>query len=97
LSLVGLIIWQIVQIGNIAIIFSIMADGLAAIPTVIKSYKDPDSENWLVYLMSAISAGLTLLTIKIWNFQHFAFPIYILLICALIFILVKFRIGKKLT
>ena len=34
LSLVGLALWQITRVGNIAILFSIIADGFAAIPTI---------------------------------------------------------------
>ena len=43
LSILGLILWLITKVGNIAITFSIMADALAAIPTLVKAYKHPDS------------------------------------------------------
>jgi len=49
-SIVGLILWLITKEGNVAITFSIMADGLAALPTVIKSYFFPETENGWVYL-----------------------------------------------
>lgn len=43
LSVVGLILWMITQVGNIAILFSLLADGLSAIPTLIKSFKYPET------------------------------------------------------
>ena len=43
LSLIGLLLWQVIGIGLVAIAFAILADGVAAIPTIIKSYKFPDS------------------------------------------------------
>ncbi|MDP2864177.1 MAG: hypothetical protein Q8N73_00750, partial [bacterium] len=94
LSLLGLLFWYVTKVGNIAILFSILADGLAAIPTVAKSYRYPETENYHVYLASAISAGITLLTIRTWNFAYFGFPLYILIICLILFILIKFKIGK---
>ncbi len=97
LSIGGLVLWQITQVGNIAILFSIIADGLAAIPTIIKSFHEPETESDLIFLMAGISALLTLLTIKIWNFEHYGFPAYIFLICALFFVLIRFKIGKRLT
>lgn len=95
LSVMGLLFWAITREGNLAIFFAIFADFLAGIPTVIKSYKAPETESYLVFLMAAISAAITMLTIKTWDFAHYAFPVYILAICLLLFILIKFKIGKK--
>lgn len=96
LSLVGLLLWQIIGAGLIAIVFAIIADGLAALPTIIKSYKLPETENWLLYFANAVSAGITILTIRVWNLETFAFPLYILLLTGLLSILIKFEIGKIL-
>jgi len=95
LSLAGLFLWYITKVGNIAIIFAILADGFAAVPTIIKSYHFPETENWHVFLTSIINAGITLLTIKTWNFAHYGFPIYILIICLILFILIRFKIGRR--
>lgn len=96
LSLIGLFFWYITKVGNLAIIFSIFADLLAGIPTIVKSYYYPETENLYGYLSSFIASILTLLTIRIWKFEFYGFPIYILLISFLISFLVKFKIGKIL-
>jgi hypothetical protein len=97
LSLLGLALWMITREGNLAIAFGISADALAAVPTVVKSYKEPESENGRMFLYSAISALITLLTVDVWNFANYAFPLYILTICLLIFSLVEFKLGKKIS
>ena len=94
LSLLGLSLWYVTRNGNIAIVFSIFADGLAAAPTLVKSYFSPETENYHVYLAYVISAAITLLTIDIWNFAHFGFPLYILILCIIFVFLIKFRAGK---
>lgn len=94
LSLIGLLLWYITQVGNIAIIFAILADGLAALPTIVKAFYYPETEDSWYYLAFAISIILTLLTIKEWNFAHYGFPIYILIIVLTIFSLAQFKIGK---
>lgn len=96
LSVLGLVLWLITREGNVAIIFAILADLFAGIPTIFKSYKEPTTESSLAFLMASISATITLLTIKTWDFAHYGFPAYILAICLLLFILIKFQIGKKL-
>lgn len=94
LSLLGLAFWAITRHGNIAILFAILADGLAAIPTVVKSYRAPETENYWVFLGAMVSAGITLLTITVWNFEHYAFPVYILAICTILFVLIKFKVRN---
>lgn len=93
-SVLGLILWQITKVGNIAILFSIIADFLAALPTIIKSYRQPETENYVLYLTNAVAALITLLTIKVWSFEQFAFPLYIFLVTLFIAVLIKFKIGK---
>lgn len=94
LSVVGLVLWLITKSGNIAIFFSILADGLAAFPTIIKSFNYPETETAWPYFTSTISALLTLLTIKAWTFAIYAFPLYILFVTIVISSLVQFKLGK---
>jgi len=44
----------------------------------------------------SISALLTILTIKNWNFQTYAFPVYIFIVVVNLFLLTKFKLGKIL-
>lgn len=81
--------------GNIAIVFSLISDFLAGYPTIVKSYRAPETENYVLYLGNSIFAGITLLTITEWNFANYSFPLYIFLVTLLITILVKFKIGKS--
>ncbi len=96
LSIVGIILWQVTDIGNLAILFSILADALAGVPTIVKSYKNPETESYAIFLLGAINAAITLLTIKVWDFAHYAFPLYILGICILLFSLIRFKLGPKI-
>lgn len=94
-SLIGLTLWIITQVGNIAIVFSILADASASLPTIVKSYRKPESESSLMYWGVVLLGILTVLTIRKWSFAEAAFPIYITLINSLIASLVLFKIGKK--
>lgn len=96
LSLLGLVLWFITRHATIAIVFSIAADTLAAIPTIRKSYTNPESEGWINYLAAAIASGLTLLTIDNWTFATYGFPLYLLTVCIIISSLVGFKIGPRI-
>ncbi len=93
ISIIGLILWQITGVGNIAILFSIIADAMAAMPTIIKSFNYPESESSPAYLASVIGASITLLTIKKWNFETYAFSLYILAVCLILTLLIMFKLG----
>ncbi|MEK7625802.1 MAG: hypothetical protein AAB423_00395 [Patescibacteria group bacterium] len=97
LSCLGLLLWLILQEGNVAIAMTILADGLAALPTVLKSYREPRTESYLAFLLSSINAIITLLAVKMWDFTHVGFPIYILTVCTLLFVLIRFELGPKLS
>ena len=96
LSLIGLGLWALTRVGNVAIVLSILADFLAAVPTIVKAFQRPDTEGARIYACAAVSASITLLTIHDWTFSQYAFPVYILAICIPIFGLVRFRIGSRI-
>ena len=97
LAVIGIVLWQLTGEANIAIFFAILADGLAAVPTILKSYKEPESENSTIFGLCIINAVITLLVIDVWDFAHYGFPVYILLVCSILFTLIQFKIGPKLT
>ncbi len=97
LSLTGLILWIVTKTGNVAIFFSILADGLAAVPTIAKSYKFPDTELGWPWGATAFGSVLTLFTLNKWTFTNSGFIIYLFSVNILIFILIQFRLGERLS
>ena len=96
LSLLGLVWWVLTGTGLIAIVLAIIVDFVAAIPTMIKGWKFPETENWVFFFANALSAGLTVLTITTWNLETFLFPLYIFIICVVFTVVIKFQLGKRL-
>lgn len=94
LSILGLILWQITKVGDIAIAFSILSDGLASLPTIVKAYAYPETEATWPWLTAVIYAVLGLLTLTDWRFASAAFPIYYLIDVLLIYIFAQTKMGK---
>ena len=95
LSVVGLILWLITKVGNVAIIFSIVADGLAALPTLVKAYKHPETEIAWPWLATCFGVSLTLLTLNEWTFANSGFIVYIFIVDLMIFCCVQFKLGER--
>lgn len=96
LSLFGLLCWYVTKEPNTAIIFSLFSEGLATLPTVIKSYHHPETESAWPWLASVVGGVLTIVTISNWNFATYSFPLFYTFEMLLIFLLVRFRLGKQL-
>lgn len=79
LALAGLALWQLTGVGNYAIAFAILADASGLIPTLVKGYQHPESEDALCFWGGLFGAIVSLLTIADWNFESYAFPVYLVL------------------
>lgn len=93
LSVAGLILWLVTKVGNIAIFFGIVADGLAAIPTIVKSYRYPETENSTLFFCGVLNSAIALLALSEWNFQSYGFPVYLLFVNFITAGLIKFKWG----
>ena len=83
-SLLALIIYIFTHNLGISILFAILSDAFASIPTIIKSWKFPETEMWAPYLLPVISNIVGLMIIKDWSFSIYAFGAYFILLDATI-------------
>ena len=96
LSASALILWAITNEANIAIIFAIASDGLATFPTLIKSWKRPESESVIAYTTGLFNALTSFAAIKLWAFSELAYPVYLVIANALlIFAIMQRKIFSK--
>ena len=87
-SFLALIIYIITHNLGISILFAIISDALAGIPTVIKSWKFPETETVGVYVGSVFSNILGLFIIKNWIFSIYSFGIYLIVLNTIIVFLI---------
>lgn len=91
LALLALVIYVITNKLGISILFAILSDGLAAIPTIRKSWVFPGTESILSYIGGIVSNTLALLIIYDWSFPIYAFSFYLIIMN----IIIIFSISHK--
>jgi hypothetical protein len=96
LSVLALVMWAITKEPMIAIVFAIASDGLAAVPTIIKSFKYPETESAIAYATGLFSALTSFTAIKTWNISSLAFPIYLVVLCTMIIVSICWRKISKI-
>ncbi len=79
-SVIACVIWMELHHVIFTTIFAILADLLAAIPTLIKSWRYPASETISSYITGLVSNIFSLWIISSWKFTAYAFPIYLIII-----------------
>lgn len=75
-------------------VFFAVADAVAALPTLTKASRHPDSENtlfYVFYVLVGIGATITLMTISVWNPEAWAFAVYQLGICVTLIVVITTR------
>jgi hypothetical protein len=82
--------------GDLAISLLLTAEFFAAVPTVRKSWKAPETETWTVFLVGVVSSGITLLTVRHWTFPTYALSAWIGLQSGTQVMLVRGRLGPRL-
>jgi hypothetical protein len=95
LSVAGTIAWLVTRNGNIAIFAAIAADVLAGLPTMIKSWTNPETETVWSYVGAVINAAILLLTVKVWTTNVVAFPLLIVTIASIQVAVVGGQLGPR--
>ena len=80
LSLLALVIYVLSRNLGISIVFAIVSDALAALPTIIKSWKFPETETGILYASGIINNIIGLFIIKNWVFPIYSFGIYFIIV-----------------
>ena len=95
-AVAGIVLWALTDDPNLAILFALVADLLAGLPTVIKSYRHPETESWIAYAISTLGFGMGVLAIQTFTFENYAFIGYLFLLNGLLALLASRRISSAL-
>lgn len=90
-ALCSLVAWLGFDEGFLATLFAILVDLIAFVPTYVKSWNFPDSENLAPYLSGIFNSLLSLLTITTFTFLTYGFAFYFLLGCVVEILIVLYR------
>jgi NAD(P)-dependent dehydrogenase (short-subunit alcohol dehydrogenase family) len=76
-GIIGIILWQVFNNPDLAITFAVIADLSFGIPTIIKIYKDPESETLFPWSMAALSGLTGLFAISYISYTEIVYPVYL--------------------
>ncbi|GAB4523919.1 MAG: hypothetical protein Tsb0014_01950 [Pleurocapsa sp.] len=74
---ISLILWWVFNSPTIALLFTLIIDLLGALPTVIKSYSEPEQESCFSWTIFLIANTLNLIALEEWSIALAAYPFYL--------------------
>jgi hypothetical protein len=75
---VSLLLWLWFDDPFVALLFGITIDVFAVIPTIKKSYLDPESEDLLYWELYGLGTLINIFTVENWSIQVIIWPLYVL-------------------
>lgn len=94
-ALCSLVAWLGFDEGFLATLFAILVDLIAFVPTYVKSWQSPETENLAPYLSGIFNSLLSLLTITTFTFLTYGFAFYFFLGCLVEIAIVLYRKRLK--
>ncbi|UXV61905.1 hypothetical protein [Lactococcus cremoris] len=90
-SILALVAWYMTKNPNVAILLAILSDALAALPTLIKGWNFPETENGFLFLGSLFSASTSFTEVHQWKLTEVAFTIYLIILSLTMMFLIEGR------
>ena len=94
LAAVSTLLWVMTRDPDITVVMLIAIDWLGALPTLVKAYRDPQSESRVAFLFFALGAAVTLTTVHNWTLLNYGVSIHTLIMASAIFVIITFARGR---
>jgi len=91
IAITSMFLWYLTSNPMLAIVFALLADMFASIPTIIKCYTNPNSEDWRPYAINSVGFFVGVLAIQTWSFPEYSFVLYFFLLTLLMAVLIYVR------
>lgn len=90
-ALVGIVLWQVYNSPQIAVIAMLAIDFIGALPTIRHSWQKPDEETWQTFMLSSVASVFGLAALTSYSLVAVSFPLYLSVINAATTSVIIFR------
>lgn len=94
-AVTSLVFWFISGNAFLALSINILIDLLGMLPTIRKSYLNPETEEGFPWLLTCIASIVNIFAVSTWNFDTAIYPLYMLIINTMVVVIIYLRSIKK--
>jgi hypothetical protein len=95
---VWLILWSNPNATKIVLLLGILARFMGVVPTIIKTYHKPDSEDMTAWIILTLATWVNLFGVQEWSWEHWtvaAFPVYAVIETAPVIFLILYHEATR--
>jgi len=89
ISILAILLWLMTNNPLMAVAFAVVADGIAALPTIKKAHHYPETESRGPYFAGLFGGIVGMIVLNEWQPLEYLFPLYLFLLNATMLILVS--------
>lgn len=94
-AMISVIPWVLSKDATLTLVINVLIDSTGAIPTLVKTYREPDTEDLTAWTIFFIANTLQLFSISQWHISVI-YPVYLFfLAAAMVLLIVKDKIRKS--
>lgn len=90
-AIIGIILWQLFNSPQIAVLATLLIDFIGALPTIRHSWQKPGEETWQTFMLGSIASVFAVLALTNYGVVALSFPLYLSVINALTAATIFFR------
>lgn len=95
-AIISIIPWYLSDSATFTLIINVLIDSTGAIPTIVKSYREPETEDFTAWLIFFIANTLELFAISKWSIASI-YPVYLFFLAgSIVLFILKDKLKKKL-
>lgn len=94
-ALISIIPWVLSDSAAMTLIINVLIDSTGAIPTLVKTFREPETEDFTAWLIFFVANTLQLFAISMWNLAAL-YPIYLFLLAgSMVVFILRGKFRKK--
>lgn len=82
-AIVGIILWQLFNSPQLAVIATVTIDFIGALPTLRHSWQKPGEETWQTFMLGSVASAFGVLALTKYNLVALSFPLYLTVVNAI--------------
>lgn len=96
-AIISIVPWWLSHDATITLLINLIIDATGAIPTVVKTYREPETEDFTAWIIFWVANTLQLFAISMWNIAAL-YPIYLFILAtSIVAFIIRGKIKKRTT
>lgn len=95
-ALISIIPWVFADNANATLIINLLIDMIGSVPTLVKTFREPETEDLLAWAFFFVANTLQLFAIEMWNLASL-YPVYLFVLAAsMVIFILRGKLAIKL-